>query len=124
MSADTGLGWPDPGEESVTPLGWPIASEGTMPQTPPVVVAEPNDDLPMAAALREDLAAVSRETAALRQDDAAVSRETMTPASVIDPAVSRETRGSDEVVATATGPAGSCWTNCAVCRTRACAAAR
>ena len=81
MSADTGLGWPfDEEEPSHGALGWPrLVPEPT--DTAPVVtpaVPEPvidesdesvdRDELPMATSIREDLAAVSRETAALRPD--------------------------------------------------------
>jgi chromosome partitioning protein len=93
MSADTGLGWPIDDEEPPSALGWPRI--GT-PDASPGASASTNesnqrsglpDDLPLATSIREDLAAVSRETSALRpDDDAAVSRETSPDPGVTEPA--------------------------------------
>jgi len=91
VSADTGLGWPYDNAEPPSALGWPdVASDSAVPAGAEISDDNGVDDLPMAAALREDLAAVSRETAALRPDGA-VSRETFgsSPGDTGD--VSRET---------------------------------
>jgi chromosome partitioning protein len=82
MSADTGLGWPLDDEPVDTALGWPRDATMTAGESVPPGSELPNanpaaDDLPMASSIREDLAAVSRETAALRAGELdAVSRET------------------------------------------------
>ena len=88
MSAETGLGWPFEGDEPASALGWPreVPPEPTtnstdenphMPTHTPGEATGLPDDLPMTTAIREDLAAVSRETSALRSDDEGpVSRET------------------------------------------------
>ena len=94
MSADTGLGWPYDDAAPPSALGWPIAAaDEPSRQTPAPELADAIDDLPMAAAVREDLAAVSRETTALRPGDIPVSRETADAAE--HAAVSRETSASD-----------------------------
>ena len=79
MSADTGLGWPFEEEPSAGALGWPNLAPAVAPTNAPSAAEEPIDpasqasgdagELPMAASIREDLAAVSRETAALRPSD-------------------------------------------------------
>ncbi len=120
MSADTGLGWPFEEEPSAGALGWPSPAPAVAPTNAPSPeeLVDPASqaggdagELPMAASIREDLAAVSRETAALRPSDPSdadpaeaalsdaaplagadavdVSRETTAPASTSD--VSRET---------------------------------
>ena len=99
MSADTGLGWPLDDEPPVSALGWPagvaptlrpsvdakdpaagtLDAEATVGETgssPAHEHAPGLGELPMGSSLREDLAAVSRETAAVLPNDAAVSRET------------------------------------------------
>src|SRR3954469_13524721 len=112
MSAGTGLGWPLDEEPFDRALGWPHAGQQSVgaPETvqPPTasVDADENDpggvgDLPMALSIREDLAAVSRETAALRlkesappgaEEAGAVSRETQAGGTGrLESAVSRET---------------------------------
>jgi chromosome partitioning protein len=76
MTADSGLGWPFSEEPSDSALGWPRAVSAAEPEPVPVAEAEESlghgdaDDLPMASSIREDLAAVSRETAALRPQEA------------------------------------------------------
>jgi chromosome partitioning protein len=118
MSAEQGLGWPQDAPAPGSALGWPPPKEqsdvpadavegmdssepGPTADAPPAPVDAPapdlegDEDLPMAAALREDLAAVvSRETQARTDqvvddgpgidsavaDNALVSRETSEPA--------------------------------------------
>jgi chromosome partitioning protein len=82
MSTDTGLGWPLTPDVPSGPLGWPLAlgdagQEATSPDRPPAPDGQPepsDGDLPMAGAIREDLADASRETALM--PGLAVSRET------------------------------------------------
>ena len=82
MTADTGLGWPFSDEPPEAALGWPRTAEREGEASAPPVAERPEtptqaDDLPMASSIREDLAAVSRETAALHPGERpAVSRET------------------------------------------------
>jgi hypothetical protein len=66
MTPAPGLGWPGGDPSPDGPLGWP--EEAPVP-APPAPQDDPAaDDLPMAAALRDDLAAVvSRETAARQE---------------------------------------------------------
>ena len=78
MSADTGVGWPLHEEPLDTALGWPrdSTSDNGAAEPPPNPAAEEPagvGELPMASSIREDLAAVSRETAALRLNEAALS---------------------------------------------------
>ena len=93
MSTDTGLGWPPDLDSASGPLGWPstpasdhvAATDGA-----PVHAAAPeiaDVDLPMASAIREDLADVSRETGLI--PDRVVSRETVNETAPAP--VSRET---------------------------------
>ena len=93
MTADTGLGWPSQEDPSESALGWPrpVAESSVQPATEELATEAPSldappsaDELPMASSIREDLAAVSRETAALRLDE--------TPAVVETSDVSRETQ--------------------------------
>lgn len=96
MSADTGVGWPYDDVAPTSALGWPATAVDTSDgQDPSVEPRETADELPMAAVVREDLVAVSRETAALRPGDFPVSRETtgLTPAEPVP--VSRETSAAD-----------------------------
>ena len=96
MSADNGLGWPYDDAPPPSALGWPItAADEPNTQTPADELVEAIDELPMAAAVREDLAAVSRETTALRPGDIPVSRETAGVDGPEPPPVSRETSASD-----------------------------
>jgi chromosome partitioning protein len=95
VSADSGLGWPYDDAPPPSALGWPTGpTRETAGSEPLAEVDEGADELPMAAVVREDLAAVSRETTALRSPDVAVSRETAGP-SVGPTPVSRETAGPD-----------------------------
>jgi chromosome partitioning protein len=93
MSADTGLGWPFDDDEPPSALGWPRTDTSEAPAAVSASQDESKqrvglpDDLPMAISIREELAAVSRETSALRpDDDASVSRETSADAGVAAPA--------------------------------------
>ena len=98
MSADTGLGWPYDDAAPTSALGWPSAvAEGGAAPEPAIPAEETVDDLPMAAALREDLAAVSRETTALMPGDLPVSRETHGVNPPTPALVSRETSGLTNV---------------------------
>ena len=91
MSADTGLGWPYDDDAPTSALGWPVSATEPRPPEPTPQRDDSPDDLPMAAALREDLAAVSRETTALRPGDVPVSRETADREPSAAGPVSRET---------------------------------
>jgi hypothetical protein len=71
MSADTGLGWPSDDFAPSSTLGWPLAAGADEPPNEEAPVSTLSE-LPMAAAVREDLAAVSRETEALRSVESAV----------------------------------------------------
>jgi chromosome partitioning protein len=114
MSAEQGLGWPQAAPAPDSALGWPppeaeaVASsvpeadatgevhEAQPAADPPAVTdlqssAEPEEDLPMAAAIRDDLAAVvSRETQA-RTDQVADEPVAPSLAAADGSAVSRET---------------------------------
>lgn len=95
--SETGLGWPRVAEEPGSPLGWPAQMSSAEPPsvngqpshpegadpaaTDPQPVAPPpgaglDEELPRAAAIREDLVNVSRETAVLPDEAPDVSRET------------------------------------------------
>ena len=96
MSADTGLGWPLDEDQPPTAVGWPMEAGAPLALVPePAPRDTLPDDLPMASSIREDLAAVSRETQTLREPGSSptpVSRETpTTPSYDGDAAVSRET---------------------------------
>ena len=97
MSTNAGLGWPDEAEVASGPIGWPptpaLSEDAQLPQrgneaevSSPAPIA---DNLPMATAVREELAEVSRETDLLR--DELVSRETPLPTPAASGPVSRET---------------------------------
>ena len=103
MSTDAGLGWPLEAEAPSGPLGWPLGpatAHGVHPVPPDAnpepVSPPPVDDLPMASAVREDLAEVSRETPLLH--DRGVSRETPPSSPEPEGAVSRETPAVAEAV--------------------------
>src|SRR5438067_7003619 len=97
MSTNAGLGWPDEAEVPSGRIGWlPTPALCEDPQLPQrggeAEVSSPAplaDDLPMATAVREELAEVSRETDLLR--DELVSRETPLPTQPASGPVSRET---------------------------------
>jgi chromosome partitioning protein len=89
MSADIGIGWPLDSEEPPSALGWPTEARRQAAERgderaetgddAPTSAGGLTDDLPLASSIREDLAAVSRETSTWRVDEeAAVSRETST----------------------------------------------
>ena len=97
MSADTGLGWPFDDDEPATAIGWPLSAasdeDPSAADSDGLAAADASPapatagEFPMASSIREDLAAVSRETSALRQDDdGSVSRETLPAANVTEPA--------------------------------------
>lgn len=106
MSPETGLGWPLDVDVASGPLGWPaLGAEGSDAAPPrddgppseaePAAAVEPAaqaEDLPMATAIREELADASRETSLV--PERLVSRETNTSAA--PDAVSRETGATED----------------------------